>query len=327
MASPFLLPQRSVISFSGGRTSGFMLWKVLEVFGGVLPYWIKVIFCNTGKEREETLDFVERCSQRWSVPITWLEYRWEPGRHYFVEVDYATASRNGEPFEMVIQARSFLPNPIMRFCTAEMKIRTTNRYLHSIGWTEYTNAIGFRSDEPNRVAKLFRKRKVEYIPTLWEDWIIKEESRGADPPPGETPVTPLFDAGLSKDDVMGFWGGQRCGADLDAWLATPKAERRGWDLELRQDEGNCDLCFLKGASKILRLIKDRPESAEWWAEKERQLVGIARGDAGATFRSDRPRYAELLEIATGKQEGPGWLWADGGNDGSCGEIDECRCTD
>ena len=65
-----------------------------------------------GLETNQTLDFIERCSVEWSVPITWVEYRYEgrpmptldvqdrpkrmPGRHYFVEVDYATASRCGE---------------------------------------------------------------------------------------------------------------------------------------------------------------------------------------------------------------------------------------
>ena len=64
MSNPFLLPPQSVLSFSGGRTSGFMLRRTLNAFGGKLPSDRKVIFCNTGKEREETLEFVERCSQR-----------------------------------------------------------------------------------------------------------------------------------------------------------------------------------------------------------------------------------------------------------------------
>lgn len=244
VADPFLLPPQSVVSFSGGRTSGLMLWKILQAFGGKLPDDRRVIFCNTGKEREETLQFVERCSQRWDVPITWLEYRWEPGRHYFVQVDFATASRKGEPLDMVIQARSFLPNPVMRICTAETKIRTNNRYvLQTLGWEEYQNAIGLRFDEPKRVAKMRAKRTTKYHPTLWEDWWIKEVIRGAEHPPGETPIQPLFDAGITLTDVMQFWATQP------------------FDLELNQDEGNCDLCFMKGGAKLLKLIAERPESA------------------------------------------------------------------
>lgn len=212
MSDPFLLPPQSVLSFSGGRTSGYLLRRVLDAFGGRLPSDRAVVFCNTGKEREETLEFVEECHQRWDVPIHWLEYRWEPGRHYFVEVDFATASRNGEPFRQVIQAKSFLPNPVMRFCTGWLKIKTTNRFVReTLGWKEYHNAIGLRTDEPRRVKKMLRQKQVTTRPTLFGDEVIKEN--GADHPTGETPVCPLAEAGITNADVLRFWGGNRstCG--------------------------------------------------------------------------------------------------------------------
>lgn len=326
--NPYRIPEPFVISFSGGRTSGYMLRKILNAYDGKLPERGKVIFCNTGKEREETLEFVERCSQRWGVEIIWLEYRWEPGRHYFVVVNYATASRKGEPFEMVIEARGgILPNVMMRFCTAEMKIRTNNRYVRqTLGWDEYYNAIGFRSDEPKRVAKMQRKAVTTYTATLWDDWIIKETSRSTDLPPGEKPVFPLFDADANLESVMDFWLENRGGYDLNYWLKMPFAKRPGFDLELSQAAGNCDLCFLKGSAKILRLMAERPESAQWWIDREAAAQGRCRNKSVENFRMDRPPYADLLAIAQGKDAGPGWLWADK-QDGSCGEIDECRCTD
>src|SRR5262249_19633664 len=61
-ADPFRLAEPFVVSFSGGRTSGYMLRRILDAFAGRMPDGGKVIFCNTGKERPETLDFVERCS-------------------------------------------------------------------------------------------------------------------------------------------------------------------------------------------------------------------------------------------------------------------------
>lgn len=300
--NPFLLPPRSVISFSGGRTSGLMLRRVLDAFGGTLPDDRQVIFCNTGKEREETLEFVERCSQRWDVPITWLEFRREEGRNWMTEVDFATASRNGFPFDEVIRSRGFLPNPVARFCTVELKMRTMNRYVRfSLGWEKYTSAVGLRGDERKRVMRALKTNQLDIQRELFETAILKKRSIKSGRPTGETVSFPLFDAGVTLEDVTTFWGGQP------------------FDLGLTQDEGNCDLCFLKGGAKTLKLIKARPESAEWWAKAE--------GWAKATFRSDRPSYRELQMIATDKQDGPGWLWADQGNDGSCGEIEECRCTD
>lgn len=233
---------------------------------------MKVVFNNTGKERPETLDFVERCSQEWGVPVTWLEYRYEgsaipspsgekrktPGRHTFTEVNYATASRNGEPFEAIIRARNMLPNPIARFCTVELKIRTTNRYLKTLGeeWQAgYTNAIGLRADEPHRVAKL----------------------SGSNRHNREEPVAPMHKAGATLADVMEFW------------------RRQPFNLELPQHAGNCDLCFLKGAGKVRAIMRERPDLADWWVRME-EAIPRASGGTGR-FRRDRPGYRAQLELA------------------------------
>jgi predicted phosphoadenosine phosphosulfate sulfurtransferase len=37
------------ISFSGGRTSAYLLWRVLQAHGGKLPDDAQVLFANTGK--------------------------------------------------------------------------------------------------------------------------------------------------------------------------------------------------------------------------------------------------------------------------------------
>lgn len=312
VSDPFLLAQPAIVSFSGGRTSAYMLWRVLRASGGSLPGDVVVVFCNTGKERPETLDFVERCSLEWGVQIRWLEYRHEPGRHYFAEVNYATASRNGEPFEMVIAARGFLPNPVMRFCTAELKIRTSNRFARqALGWGAYRNAIGLRADEPARVAKMRKKRNVTVERTLFED--VRRVERGAERPPGESPLCPLFDAGVAMVDVADFWKAQ----PFD--LALPM------DGDGKTKGGNCDLCFLKGARTLVDLIRERPGSASWWAEMETRVRHRDRPET-ARFRADRPPYAELAQIADGNIAAPGWLWADkGGLD--CGAVIECNCTD
>lgn len=121
--NPFLDRGSVFISFSGGRTSGYMLHRILEAHDWTLPDDVVVLFANTGKEMPETLDFVEECSQRWSVPVTWLEWvdapeavdRWRV-------VDYATASRQGESlFEALVRRRNYLPNPVARFCTVELE--------------------------------------------------------------------------------------------------------------------------------------------------------------------------------------------------------------
>ncbi len=64
MTDPFKIDTPTCISFSGGRTSAYMLWRVLQANGG-LPAEAVVCFANTGKEDEETLRFVQDVSANW----------------------------------------------------------------------------------------------------------------------------------------------------------------------------------------------------------------------------------------------------------------------
>jgi hypothetical protein len=256
---PFLLDRPAVISFSGGRTSGCLLRRVLDAFGGALPPDVVPIFCNTGKERPETLDFVERCSQRWGVEIVWLEYR-RGAEHKFIRVDYATASRNGEPFDQLIAAKQMLPSVQMRFCTGSLKVKPVNHYARRVlGWETYVNAIGLRADEPRRLTRMRSDPKSK---------------------PGEEPDAPLARAGVALADVQLFWKAQP------------------FDLPLLPHESNCDLCFLKGQGKIIEILSRRPDLAGWWIEKERQEMGRAQRLCRSNrFRAHAPGYERTLRLA------------------------------
>ncbi|KVN71784.1 hypothetical protein WM03_17750 [Burkholderia ubonensis] len=105
--NPYLIEGPAQICFSGGRTSGYMLHQLLEANGG-LPDDCIISFQNTGKEREETLEFINECSHRWLVPITWIEWDgFEEGsrsRCHVRIVNFETASREGEPFSLLNEA-------------------------------------------------------------------------------------------------------------------------------------------------------------------------------------------------------------------------------
>lgn len=234
--NPYLLTGPACISFSGGRTSGYMLAKILEAHGGALPPDVHVIFANTGKERPETLDFVHECAARWGVRVRWVE--WRLGKPRFREATYETASRNGEPFDGLIAWKSYLPNPVQRLCTQHLKIETMRLFLrHALGVTEdYTTAVGIRYDEPRR----------------WR--IVGQDSRNR----LETKVAPLVSSRVTEGDVMAFW------------------DRQPFDLGLRQGEGNCDLCFLKATAIKERIVRERPDLAGWWAAHERPGEGTRR---------------------------------------------------
>lgn len=290
MRNPFLIEGPAVLSFSGGRTSGYMLRKVIDAHGGKLPDEVRVMFANTGKEMPETLDFVRDCEEQWSVPITWVEYRSKlDGKKQHVIVDHATASRAGEPYEQLIDDRKYLPNPFARFCTVELKIRPMHRVIREWGWAEWDSCIGIRADEPRRIARV-RARG------------FSNETKD------ETPVMPLVEAGVSVHDVMAFWKAQPFDLALKVNAYGVSAH------------GNCDLCFLKKRSMIASLIRENPALADWWKEQEAKVtrIGAAKLASGAVFRTDRQPYAVLQRMAVEQQEMFNY-------DGEA--LDDCACTD
>jgi 3'-phosphoadenosine 5'-phosphosulfate sulfotransferase (PAPS reductase)/FAD synthetase len=254
-ANPYLIEGPALISFSGGRTSAFMLHQIVEAYGGRLPANVIPCFANTGKEMPQTLDFVAECGERWGVNIVWLEY--DPAgekQRKFRIVDYATASRDGEPFEALIRQRKYLPNPVARFCTEILKIRVMRDFGLSLGWEEWTTAVGLRFDEPRRVAK------IRAISERWEK------------------AVPLYDAEVTKADVTAFWAKQVFDLEL------PNADGK-------TPHGNCDLCYLKSAKIISALIAEEPSRADWWARME--SIATPAKPSGARFRNDRPGYSDM----------------------------------
>ena len=263
MNNPYKIEGPALISFSGGRTSGFMLHNIIQAHGGKLPDDIHVVFANTGKEAPETLDFVNDIAEKWGIKIHWLELYFGNERPIYrtKEVTYETASRNGEPFEALVDHRKYLPNPVTRFCTTELKIMPMKRFMKFNGYKEWFNVIGLRYDEPRRVASSRNKK---------QKWIN---------------VTPMYDAKHTVKDVSEFWKKQNF--DLNLTNANGKTPA-----------GNCDLCFLKGMDTTISILKERPEMADWWIKQEQKF-----GEhSGATFRKDRPNYIKLVDISKSQQD-------------------------
>ena len=253
----------TLISFSGGRTSGYMLYKILDSYDGVLPDDVHVTFANTGKEMPETLDFINDCAVNWNVNVRWLELDIYDERPIYrtKEVTYETASRNGEPFAALIRRKKMLPNVMMRICTQELKINVMKRFMRAKGYKEWANVIGLRYDEPKRVAK--QRKQNDSGKNKW------------------TSLVPLYDNKVMVEDVALFW------------------EKNEFDLKLPNHSGktlagNCDLCFLKGTRTLIKLIKEKPELADWWIEQEQK---ISKPDEDiATFNKSRS-YTDLVELA------------------------------
>ncbi|QIG67320.1 putative PAPS reductase protein [Rhizobium phage RHph_TM3_3_3] len=179
-SSDFLLPNGNIhITLSGGRTSSYLLYQILEA-NGDLPDRARVVFANTGREDPRTLDFVQQIGQRWSVPITWVQY--SPNKPWFETVNHNSAARNGEPFEEMIKHKRFTPNGGKRICSEQLKVRAARRMLVASGWTSWTKTLGIRADEPVRHDQPDQPRE-----KIW---------------------LPLVTAGVTKPMVLDFWRAQ-----------------------------------------------------------------------------------------------------------------------
>lgn len=270
--SPYWVVAPALISFSGGRTSAFMLFQHLWAHGGELPEGVYVVFANTGKEREETLRFVHECETRWRTRVWWLQWTAPAAKDRAPEdrfeiVGLNSAARMGEPMKALIAHKRYLPNAVTRFCTAELKVETMKQFMLAIGLDRWTNIVGLRADEMRRIAKQ-QKRNEEG----------KERWRSA---------WPMLRAGVTKRMIWRFW----LGANLDPRAPTEPLPQ-GFDLGLWPYEGNCDFCFLKGREVLMYQERERPGTIDDWVAMEAQAGDLATNPNGARFVTEYG-YADL----------------------------------
>jgi hypothetical protein len=151
-----------IVMCSGGRTSMFLAKYIKENEN----YKNKLfVFMNTGKEREETLQFADKCDKEFGLNLVYLEalVNNEKGKGTVYKiVDFKAASRNGEPFEALLKKYP-LPNNMASNCTRELKQRPIESYIRD-NFKEYDvyRIIGIRADESHRKSNNAIKEKLIY---------------------------------------------------------------------------------------------------------------------------------------------------------------------
>ena len=224
---------KQVYSFSGGLTSAYMGKQGLDRDNEKPMY----IFANTGQEREETLNFVNKCDKEWGLDITWVEavihHRADVGTTHRI-VTYETASRDGEPFEEMIKKYG-IPNMAYPHCNRELKLAPIYSYLNAIKLTEFDMNIGIRADEAGRARDLDNRQ-------------VK----------GGTICYPLIDAAPTTKQMINEW-----------WAA------QDFSLGLQEYEGNCTWCWKKSMKKHFALLDTNPHFFDFpkRMEEEYPLAG------------------------------------------------------
>lgn len=222
LSDGFSTKRVGLISFSGGETSAFMLQWLLKNKSN--EYDFKVVFANTGRENNQTLEFVKQCSEEFNVEIVWIESNvWgnvkDKTKH--VVVNYETATKNQDwkkrdntPYEEMVKKYG-LPNISNRFSTRELKDRPIQSYMRSIGFKDldYDIFIGIRYDELDRmIDETKNPRNFVYPLIKWMKWTKKH---------------------------VNFW-----------WSQMPfRLLLKGW-------EGNCVTCYKKTLEKLMQIMID-----------------------------------------------------------------------
>lgn len=219
------MKKKLIISFSGGRTSAYMTWWLLNKWEDRHNWEIIVVFANTGKEVEGTLFFVDECAAEWGINIIWVEAKckdengitfsdkgWKV-KHKIVT--YETASRKGEPFEEMISVLG-IPSSEVPFCSKQLKKYAIESYAREIEWTDYFVAIGLRIDEPARISENRFKTNI---------------------------IMPFVDLHPTSNIEVIIW-----------WL------KQSFNLDIHPDDGNCDNCWKKDDARLARNMIRKPKS-------------------------------------------------------------------
>ena len=254
-----------LVSFSGGRSSAMMAHHIK--YSNKYKHWKKLfVFANTGKEREETLEFVNECDKSWSLDLVWVEAVTELKKGVGtmgMTTNFKNASRKGEPFISVMekystynsshpQGYTSVPNNKAPYCSRDLKVTPINKIAKEYFKTnKYLTALGMRyEDMPKRVslAELnlpYHERALKVYPLL-ED----------------------FNTFQTQKDVLDFWS------------------KQDFDLGIDSSIGNCDLCWKKSDRKIIQVLRNEPERAKWWIENENHF--------GSYFLRGNRSFADLL---------------------------------
>ena len=253
-------PDPCIVNISGGRSSGYMLRRILDAYPDGVPDDVHFVFTNTGREMPETLDFVAEMATRWKVPIVWLE-RDPDGADGFREVGHNSGSRDGEPFKRLIEDKGYLPNRVTRFCTIELKIRPAKKWMQAKGYKRWGSVVGFRADERHRILDAHKRDAAKKEP-----WYT---------------LAPMVDAAVTKREVANFW------------------RRQPFDLRLgnirgKTPRGNCDGCFLKSEANLAGFCRDHPDRFKWWTDIETHVARLGVEQSANSFHpSGRMTYTQI----------------------------------
>ncbi len=273
-----------VLQFSGGRCSTATLLYLLEKKR--VPD--AVIFCNTGMETPETLEFIRQVDDRIIKPagllFVMLEFCLINGKRRFKAVTHDELCTDGKVFFNFVKATKMLPTTFTRKCTAELKIFPSARWVRDTFKVRnnFVSQMGITFDENKRALRILSRND-------------QKNNRL-----GQNNVSlPLHAAGIDRKQAMTILA--------NSSLTLPPIETR---------LSNCDGCFFQPLHQRVDVARRKPELAEKWAAMER-WVNESKRVAGTPRRvrthNEKETYMKLFNRPLSKKEfifGPDISWSD-----------------
>jgi len=150
-----------LVAVSGGRSSAMMA-RHIQTSPDYARYEKLFVFCNTGQEKPETIQFLKDMVHYWELPLVMLEgvYSLEEGvgvRHKVID-DFADLNMTSEPLKGAIRHMNKFVwhgvfNQAIPYCSEYTKTRVSHSFARTIfGTANYLKAIGYRKEDmPKRI--------------------------------------------------------------------------------------------------------------------------------------------------------------------------------
>ncbi|AMA50640.1 phosphoadenosine phosphosulfate reductase [Flavobacterium covae] len=229
--------KKLMILVSGGRASARMALHIHTDLK-YSDYEKLYVFCNTGQERQETIDFLKDIVKYWGIPLNIIEgvYSLEPGIGVKSKlVDFDTMDMRGRVFSEMIEHLNKnkwtgVPNSAIPYCSEYLKTRPSHHFAKEIfGTTKYIKALGYRKEDmPKRI-------------TLAE---LNEDSSII------APNLTDFEVPIGQLDLNVFF------------------EFQPFKLMLHSKFSNCELCWKKSIKNLIEAIQYGTRFIDWHRDEE-----------------------------------------------------------
>ncbi|ELT9943631.1 phosphoadenosine phosphosulfate reductase family protein, partial [Escherichia coli] len=144
----------NVVSFSGGRTSAYLLWLMEQKrqAGEDVHY----VFMDTGAEHPKTYEFIRNIVSNWKIDLHCLRVIPNPemGKaSSYEEIGVNDIGPDLIPWKRMLNKYGH-PYIGGAFCTDRMKSVPFTKYCQEkFGKGNYITWLGIRTDEPNRLKR------------------------------------------------------------------------------------------------------------------------------------------------------------------------------